>query len=1063
MTTTPARSFSSAPTRAVANVRLAAMLVLVLAGSMHQNHANAFSIDVAIDAQIRGDNSNNLHQGSVAYRHAPLSSADPTRLTAVKEGLAHAVTSRPQPSSSALPDPWAHPQALSTEPSFADLHPKQPPANEFVQEVHTTEEAVEPTPFATQISFQPTADDDQQPLLRTKSFPLRRLQLVDLGQLADLGPLLEATEAPSIAVDNTAGGGKPGTPCTDTCSNTKEGIALFCVTDDYLATDSDGSKFCSCQNRNFRITKGEPDYDTAVFDADLAQAKAAFEAAGCTARARARRDASDLAFTEAETGHADGAADLAVEARDITTAVTENEVGKDRPAQPHDDDQQRLLRTKSLPLRRLQLVDIGGLNDLLEEAEAAASEAACIMACETEANCELQCTCETLQTAVDAAEAAAAALLAGPDRRKETNTVVITLSVILFLFLIYIAGLVCGEHDFNFDLASRTRDSLLGDIAVFSHMCSFVIGILGLSFARYGLLKASSITTYSPAHGCLPYNNIDAAATSSASEEETPDASADFEYGYADGWSGSGTYWFIVHLCTPGIATVFVSVIHRCRAWPINNITTYGSVAIVFALEMSAIIVVGARAQGHSSLIGYGVFFMIGVSLALSFPAVLHYFYMNYSGGNNDFRSERGAASKVGLFVAATLSLFAVIGIALTTTPEYISTVTGTGTGEAGEAGLELALQAELLQTTNKENESKALTTFAIIGSIVTAGLLAHYGTHPLTRDYELYLLVWGGLLDATTDVLYMMMEVFYDEAIFSACASIILLPLVMVALSFWPLMAYEYKTQKWRYILLPLEGALLLLVLPFISTANIVPAFASDVFFRGYHIAEAIYNKMYVEITEKETERRGDDGRQRHFKKKLKFYHRGVFEALLAFVFAPVAILIIVAVGLAITAVGTSIMFAFVLAGPMAIAVVFSIMAFLRLFVLFPTVWEELYYFACWFARMARERVPVDGFMDDDRLDKAKGQVFKLYDASSAKDAKSDMKDSTIKYLFVEFLLEALPQLIIQGINNNQTDNWSNISIISMSISGIIILNSVIKYGSLYCLVDEEEVFGGF
>ena len=499
---------------------------------------------------------------------------------------------------------------------------------------------------------------------------------------------------------------------------------------------------------------------------------------------------------------------------------------------------------------------------------------------------------------------------------------------------------------------------------------------------------------------------------------------------------------------------------------------TYLLVTIAFAFEMSAIIVVSARAQGHSSLIGYGVFFMIGVSLALCFPVFVHYFYTYETSDSDEFRSERGAASKVGLFIAATLSLLAVVGIAITTTPAYISAVTGTGESGSGlelsGSGLELEFEEQLLefeeqlQAVNKENESKALTTFAIIGSIVTAGLLAHYGAHPLTRDYELYLLVWGGLLDATTDVLYMMMEVFYDEAIFSACASIILLPLIMVALSFWPLMAHEYKTQKWRYIFLPFEGAMLLLVLPFISSANIVPAFSAYVFSFGYKIAKTIFDKMYVEITEKRTERRGDDGEQRHFKKKLKFYHRGVFEALLAFVLAPVAILIIAAVGLTATAVGTAIMFIFVLAGPIAIALVFSIMAFLRLFVLFPTVWEELYYFSCWFARMARKRVPVDDFMDDDRLDTAKGQVFKLYKASSAKSAKSDMKNSTIKYLFVEFLLEALPQLIIQGINNNQTNNWSNISIISMTISGIIILNSVIKYGSL-CLVDEEEVFGGF
>lgn len=784
--------------------------------------------------------------------------------------------------------------------------------------------------------------------------------------------------------DPTSSVGKPGTPCTDVCDNTKGGDALYCVTDEYLATESDGSKFCSCQNRHFRTEdKWSADYDKGE---------------------------------------------------------------------------------------------------------------------------------------------------GGPDRRKQTRTVLIVFSSLAFVLFV-LSQLVLFQNGSGYSTPiydpSGSDVKFLG-IVIFFY--SVLCGVLGLVFARYGLLEASSITTYSSTYGCLQYNEDD--DDNNYFGSYTFNGDGDFGYGYADAWTGWGSYWFFVHLCLPGIvfgATEYVErnternpqrqislnpgmkvrpdqvqwdkaprmciITARNRkegGWDdsrsrrevfdvefktgrrqgrtLKNVdkfhlrvppsssfglTIHGVAAFALLVEMSAIIAVGANAHGHTALVGYGVFVMIGISLLLFLPPILYWFYA-YQAASTSFASGRGIASKIGLFIAATLSLFALIYLATSTTPEYITaTVNGTGTVDELES-------QDALQAANKENEKKALTTFAIIGSVVTVGLLAHFGTHPLTRDYELYLLVWGGLLDATTDILYMMMEVFSSKSIFAACASIILLPLVMVALSFWPLMTHEYKNQKWRYIFLPFEGALLLLVLPFISTANIVPAFSASVFSVGYEIAKTIYDKMYVEITEKQTERRGDDGKQRHFKKKLKFYHRGVFEALLAFL-APVAILIIAVVGFAATAVGTAIMFAFVLAGPMAIALVFSIMAFLRLFVLFPAVWEELYYFACWFARMARERVPVDDFMDDDRLEKAKGQVFRLYDASSAKDAKADMKDSTIKYLFVEFLLEALPQLIIQGINNNQTDNWSNISIISMSISGIIILNSVIKYGSLYCLVDEEEVFGGF
>lgn len=448
------------------------------------------------------------------------------------------------------------------------------------------------------------------------------------------------------------------------------------------------------------------------------------------------------------------------------------------------------------------------------------------------------------------------------------------------------------------------------------------------------------------------------------------------------------------------------------------------------------------------------------------------------SSDTSDFTPHsRGVMSKIGLFLISSISLAGVASIAHFAEPKYVDDV---NMGEAGTATSDI-----YLQQMHKENERNAITRFGIIGGAITAGLVLHYGINPGTRDYELYLLVLGGLLDATTDILYMMMEAFDSTTIlFELSAAIIVLPLAMVALAFWPLMAIEYKSQKWRYILLPVEGVLLLLVLPFTATAYIVPAIAADVTGRSkdavasvasyaYGASASVCNKMYVEITEQIVEKRVE-GIKKTVKKKLKFYHRGLFEAILAFFLAPVGIVIVVTFGVAITiivvilaivvvVVGIGLAFVLSFTAPMTIAVVFSVMAFLRLFFLFPSVWEELYHLAFVFAELARESVPVDDFMDEDRLIQAKGQVFKLYDQDSAEGAKSDMKDSTIKYLFVEFLLEALPQLIIQGLNNKQTQNWSNLSIISMTISGIIILNSAIKYGSLYCLVPEEEIVYSF
>jgi hypothetical protein len=132
-----------------------------------------------------------------------------------------------------------------------------------------------------------------------------------------------------------------------------------------------------------------------------------------------------------------------------------------------------------------------------------------------------------------------------------------------------------------------------------------------------------------------------------------------------------------------------------------------------------------------------------------------------------------------------------------------------------------------------------------------------------------------GGLLDATTDILYMLMEVFHEPILVQAAVAIVLLPLVMVALAFWPLMVIEYKTQAWRYLFLPLEGAVLLVVLPFTATAYLVPLLAKRVASASFNAVEtvaavggnavtAIYKKMYTEVTEKEVEKRVDGNQRR-------------------------------------------------------------------------------------------------------------------------------------------------------------------------------------------------------
>ena len=323
-------------------------------------------------------------------------------------------------------------------------------------------------------------------------------------------------------------------------------------------------------------------------------------------------------------------------------------------------------------------------------------------------------------------------------------------------------------------------------------------------------------------------------------------------------------------------------------------------------------------------------------------------------------------------------------------------------------------------------------------------------------------------------------MENFQTPALFSAAAGIMLLPLVVVALSFWPLMQVDYKHQKWRYALIPIEGVLMLAIMPLTCTATIVPTVTVRVAKGAWKkiksvattvasVILAIVHKMYVEVEEKAMEKRVA-GQSKTVKKKLKFYHKGLFQALTAFALAPVGMLLVAMVGLAATAVVTGFGLAIIAAAPavtlaisivapLGIAVIFSIMAFLRLFVLFPSVWEELYNLTALFSRPAghilNEWFDV-GFLEEDRVETAQGEVFMIYDGEERQS--SDLKASTVKYLFVEFILEALPQMIVQSVNNQKTGSWSLISYVSLALSAIIIGNSVIKYGCLYAGAEEVD-----
>ena len=74
------------------------------------------------------------------------------------------------------------------------------------------------------------------------------------------------------------------------------------------------------------------------------------------------------------------------------------------------------------------------------------------------------------------------------------------------------------------------------------------------------------------------------------------------------------------------------------------------------------------------------------------------------------------------------------------------------------------------------------------------------------------------GLLDATTDSVYLATEDFESWEYKMAAAAAMSLPIVMVLLSFWAIVFIDYKHKKWRYIPLPIDGPLKLVLLIYAS-----------------------------------------------------------------------------------------------------------------------------------------------------------------------------------------------------------------------------------------------------
>jgi hypothetical protein len=391
------------------------------------------------------------------------------------------------------------------------------------------------------------------------------------------------------------------------------------------------------------------------------------------------------------------------------------------------------------------------------------------------------------------------------------------------------------------------------------------------------------------------------------------------------------------------------------------------------------------------------------------------------------------------------------------------------------QADFDDASRLALLQA----NEMKALSYLGGIGGGITALVIINYALSPDQRDFELYFIVLGGLLDATTDALYLSFETFEADALRYAAIGILALPITIVALAFWAIMERSYAKQRWRFVFLPIEGTFSMISVIIGASYNWSRAW-SRAWSRFLQISvwsplksaqmsitgnEGWTYTIWSKVTEVDSTERRDEGdgskiRRVSIVKETKFFHGGLTQLLFAFVLFPLILLIIEimlfialllggSIFVALVAVSVAVAIAVAVLFGVLIPVLFSVMAFLRLFVLLPALWRSLADFATWFGKQAEAGCLFSAF-DETRQARIKSQNFGIYTDEATVDVEH-LKKSSVKYLLVEFFLESLPQISIQAINNSRQQYWSPIGIASMAISAYAVVSTLYKYGYLY------------
>eukprot|EP00039_Didymoeca_costata_P015089 m.251908 g.251908 ORF g.251908 m.251908 type:complete len:1639 (-) comp16153_c0_seq4:63-4979(-) len=384
--------------------------------------------------------------------------------------------------------------------------------------------------------------------------------------------------------------------------------------------------------------------------------------------------------------------------------------------------------------------------------------------------------------------------------------------------------------------------------------------------------------------------------------------------------------------------------------------------------------------------------------------------------------------------------------------------------------------------------------TFFALGSIigVFVFLLVYAWYKNGEYEIEIYIILFGCYVDVLTDLAYVAFEPFYYDHLFIFAIVLLFLPMCILTLIFYPYL-YHQKSGWMYFPMYVLEGIFTMIVLPvpialtmglLWGKASLVATFQGSYYFfrvlwandqfdtsdaknpeRGLSYWKAscykVYNKQYTRKVKDRAFRQSQisegtnasmNMETRYIDKNFLFWQLGLVQLGIAVIGIPCVFLFFVLVSVVAVCMCIALAILSVTVVPVATVILtmfaswtipacYSFLSILRAFTVAKPLWNTL-----------REVTQTS----IDTIFKAFG--FKSDTAFAVNElffSSADIKESAVKLLILEFAFEAIPQIVVQSVNNNLRDSWSTISVLS------ILASCLVAIGTIYKFLAREVFFG--